>query len=880
VHLVAALPATLAGIGLLLLPGLGFLLWLSRDERRALSLDEKLFLVPAFSVAWASWVGLVLAEASRFSLVAAGAVGGGAGALLAIGGLWRKRRAGRRAADGSVLIDEAAWRMRRFARHNRQPSWATWLPSVVLLALALGLQTRPSEYIVGGRDPGTYVAAMGLIARTGGIVYTDPLLASLPPEDAGLFFRNPDKPDFSWSRFMGFPLENPRSGRVFPEFFHLFPVFGAFLFQAMGVKAALAAPCVFGVLGTLACFLALKRILGLAPASVGAGLLAANVLQVWFARFPVSEPMSQFLIWSGLLALAHWEWTQARWAGLLAGAAFGLSLFVRVDSALIIVPIGLYVLLRRVRGDIRWHELATVLVPFGLFVAHAALHARLWAWKYTQAILTRRYWQHPPHEWVLVIAAGIAVLYSAQPLGRLAMPLWLRHRRRLLAAFVLLIVLSALYAYFLRPALSAWAGGDNNDRSAALGPSMSRSALESAGFRRLAAQDAQAFLRFGWFVHPLGLALAVAGVAGLLIRCRRRHLFLLLCALSFSAFYFYKLRVWHDYFFAARRFLPVILPSALGFAAWAVVWWARKGRWQRTTSALMMTTLAGLFVRDTARIVSHVDWQGTVRFVAEQASLLGPNSVVIFEQQENLHLLSLPLWALHGAPILELARWNPDPALLDHAVRTWRRSGREVYFVYTYRGERGLCGLFLQHLRDVAFGTKEWERNYAGPPKQAAPRVFRFKVARVVLPEEVRVPPLSELDVGGSDEFQISGFFDREGGASRTYRWTGPCATLLLPTLAEARAVVFVASVGHRPTPARVDVSLGEMSVGSFVAGSDWTEQRLVLPAQRSATNLLRLSVSTWRPENVSPGSEDGRDLGVMIDRVWLESARPGAARR
>ena len=856
-HLVPVLPAALAGIGLLLLPGLGLLVWLAREERGALSLDEKLFLVPAVSVMFSAWTGLIFAEAGAFSLVAVGATTGAIGLVAGAIGLWRH--------------GPPWW---------RRPRWTDWVPFALLLALALTLQTRPSEYIVGGRDPGTYVAAMGLIGRTGGIIYTDPLLATLPAEDAALFFRHPDAPDFSWIRFMGFPLENPRSGRVFPEFFHLFPVFGAFLFQAMGVKAALATPCVFGVLGTLACFLALKRILGVAAATLGAGLLALNVLQVWFARYPVSEPMSQFLIWTGILALALWERTHARWAGLLAGSVFGLSLLVRVDSFLIVVPIGLYVLLRRLRGDMRWRELATVLLPFGLFAAHAVLHARIWAWQYTQAILSRRYWQHPPYQWLLVLGVGIALLHLARPLGQRAWPFWLRHRQRLLLALALFIVAGALYAYFLRPMLSAWAGADGNDRSAALSPSVWRSALEWLGFRRLAAHDAQAFLRLGWFVQPLGLALAVAGLVGLVIRCRRRHLFLLLCSLSFSAFYFYKLRVWNDYFFAARRFLPVVLPAALGFSAWALVWWARRGRWQRLTSALLAMTLAGLFARDTARIVRHVDWQGMVRFAADQASLFGPNSVVIFEQPASIHLLSLPLWSLHGTPILELARWDPDPTLLEHAVRTWRQSGREVYFVYTYRAERGLCGLFLQHLRDVVFGTKEWERSYVGPPTHAEPRAFRFKVARVVLPEEVRIPPLPELDVGGSDEFQISGFSGREGAGERTYRWTGPCATLLLPTLPKARAVVFVASVGQRPTPVRVEVSLDGMRVGSFVAGSDWTTQRLTLPSPRPATNLLRLSVSTWRPENVSPGSEDGRDLGVMIDRVWVEPAQSGAALR
>ena len=53
--------------------------------------------------------------------------------------------------------------------------------------------------LLGGRDPGTYIAAMGTIARTGAIVYTDPTVLAIPPEFVDLFYRHPDKPgDFEY----------------------------------------------------------------------------------------------------------------------------------------------------------------------------------------------------------------------------------------------------------------------------------------------------------------------------------------------------------------------------------------------------------------------------------------------------------------------------------------------------------------------------------------------------------------------------------------------------------------------------------------------------------------------------------------------------------
>src|SRR5689334_15003309 len=98
--------------------------------RAALRLDEALWLAVATSVCGALWVGLALAELGHFSLAHAALV-------LAAG-----------SAAGAAL----GWR--RLGR-----PWGTregMVPTLVVLALALGLFARPSEYVVGGRDPGAY----------------------------------------------------------------------------------------------------------------------------------------------------------------------------------------------------------------------------------------------------------------------------------------------------------------------------------------------------------------------------------------------------------------------------------------------------------------------------------------------------------------------------------------------------------------------------------------------------------------------------------------------------------------------------------------------------------------------------------------------------
>jgi hypothetical protein len=844
---VAPLPALAAGLCVFVLPGLVLLALLRPREREALRIDEALYLIVAASVALAAWVALVLAELGRFSLARACAVLAG---VSLVGALLGRRRLG------------ARWPPGRRARDL--------VPAVVLLALGFALQARPTEYLLGGRDPGTYIAAMGIVARTGGLAYADPGVLSIPPEDVELFYRNPQNPDYSWGRFLGFPLESPRSGRVFPEFFHLFPAFGAYLFATMGVKGALATPPVFGILGTLGAFLAFRRLFGEAAALLAGLLLALNVVQVWFGRYPVSEPVSQFLFFLALLLLALFEAHALPVFGALFGAALGLTLLVRIDSVLIAAPLCVLLLVRHAHRELPWRRALVVLAPLALLAAHAALHALLFARKYLVSIATRPYWDQPAWLWAL---AAVTLAAGAWAAGRHAdaLVVWLEAQgERLRLGLMLSVLALALYAYFLRPLLSAWAGGDGNDATLRLeDPRL----LEELGFRRLAAHDAQALVRLGWFVSPLALLLALGGLLLAIRDFRPRLLFGLTAFLTYAGFYLYKIRVYNDYYFALRRFMPIVVPWVFALAAFLLVRLAARGGPRRALAGVLATVLVALQAAGTWPIARFTDWRNAVRFVDDVARRFQRDDVVIFEQVQSIHLLSLPLWAIHGVNILELARFNPDPERLRHLISSWRGRYRNIYFVHTYRTD--LCGTFLERVEDRSFGSFEWERAYGRVPERPEFRALHFTISRVVPPEELQVPPLRELDLGGSDDFQVSGFFGKEGGGDLTYRWTGSCASVFLPGARAGDTLLVRASAGQRPEtakPAAVSVSLSGTPLGGFTAEPAFAEARLRLPDPLPpGPPVLRLDVTAWRPANLLPDSSDTRDLGVMLDRIRLE---------
>jgi hypothetical protein len=333
-------------------------------------------------------------------------------------------------------------------------------------------------------------------------------------------------------------------------------------------------------------------------------------------------------------------------------------------------------------------------------------------------------------------------------------------------------------------------------------------------------------------------------------------------------------------FFRGRdAILPAVL---LGLAAFAITRGARRPGAPRVVAAGLAAVLAAWFVRDTWPTLRqrgdwYRDWGGAVRFLDDVSRRFGPQDVVIFEQPRSIHLLSLPLWAIHGVNALELARFNPDPDRLQHLVRAWRPRYRNIYFVHTYSTD--LCGLFLQRVEEESFGGFEWERAYGRPPRGPEFKSLRFTISRVVLPEELQVPALPEVDVGGSDDVQVSGFHDKEGGGDHTYRWTGSCASLFVPGVRPGDVLSIVASAGRRPAerPAVVRVGLGGVPLGTFTAGPDWATHAFRVPADfAAALPVLRLDVAGWRPANTENGSSDVRDLGVMIDRVRMAPADGG----
>src|SRR5687767_2087304 len=157
-----------AAAGLLLiawLPGaLAFRLPIGRRERRAaLPAEERLFWQIVISLACSHAIVLGLAAAHRYSFT-----------RLLI-------------ADAVLALALAAASRFRLRLGGAPPTRAA-LIVVALVGLSVWRFFPPSEYIIGGKDPGTYVNEGIVIAQRGTLVYADPTVASVPSFARDLFF--------------------------------------------------------------------------------------------------------------------------------------------------------------------------------------------------------------------------------------------------------------------------------------------------------------------------------------------------------------------------------------------------------------------------------------------------------------------------------------------------------------------------------------------------------------------------------------------------------------------------------------------------------------------------------------------------------------------
>ncbi len=600
-------------------------------------------LAGAAGIMVALWVGLLLAEAGRFSA----------------GWAW----------GAAVVAGLLAWRAVR--RRGEEPAAGKGntrglLAAGALALLALAFTVPPSEFLLGGWDPGVYIHTASVLARDGALLPEAPDLAAMDAERRALIGRQGQG---AWEPFLG--MRMLPDGRLSPQFYHLYPVLMALVWPVGGARAALLVNPLLNSLAILLMYLWASRWVRPRWAFAAAVLLALNPAQVWQAGFGTAELLAQCLLLAGLVATdrALSPPPQRRLDALLAGAAFGLMMLAKYEAMLLVVPFSVGLL----AGLRERSQRGTLVLLLGMIAAlgvHAMVH---------QIFFSPLY--HPMGDWVLpgLAAAGIAaILIGAVAWRNPRQPAEVfpgaAGRRGLRLAAVAGFAVWVFLAWYVRPHLTV------EGRVLTLFTRLDPGVDEAGWFGFLAGRNARNF----WYLQALfgtaGLMAALAGVGLLMLRTRTVWRTAWLAA-SVGVLVLLMTQISHEPFmmFVARRMVPVILPLlCVGVAALgdrceeAAKIHPRRGVWAGLL--VLALPLAGT-IGGTAYLAAHREWPGLADWLDDLAAGI-PRGAAVYSDAPGF---AAPLRFLYGIPASEtgpLAPGQPGDPM------NWMRTPGEPADVY------------------------------------------------------------------------------------------------------------------------------------------------------------------------------------------------------
>lgn len=743
---------------------------------------------------------------------------------------------------------------------------------VLLLGSAV-VYFRPHEYVLGGNDAGTYLNIAVTAARTGQFVLHDEWSAFLSTAPEVTLRTQPSYYLTRHLQFVGYYLDDADPSRVIPQFFPFHPMLLALGVSLGGVWGGLLVTPLWGVLSLAAVYFVTRKLFSAPLALLAATLLALTPTHIYFARYPTTEPLTLLLVFSALLAFQMlWDdrAAGALW-GVFGGAALGAALLTRIDLPIVLIVFVAAIIVVRVRG--RWSRGWTwFALTLAAFVAHLALDVLLINWPYFwNSYGALRGLINSP----TLIGAGLLGVIGVIGLSMIAWRWRARGApqswrsitsaplvRRGLAAGV--IALSA-YAYFLRPVLEPI-----------------RMATSWPGNVRFPILDGQNWVRIGWYITPLGIALATLGLALIARRAslQRLSVFLAVGVLTIIQ-YVYNIFNTPYHIYAMRRYVPIALPVLMIFVAVALaaIWRAR--RWSRWAAlGLAVILMAGLiyqarFVLPLREFYSAVD-----QLTALNARLL-PNSIVIMSEPSESALadnFGVPLRFMFNHDLAAIRTDNAATGeFLDRLLARAAIEQRPVQLIAINPIAPAVrSSLHLQPRAVFEIRLHALLSTFYDYPSVDQPAYYGWEIYDVIGPRVTltATTPLT-IDIGTWDTAYIrSGFHGKDvlpDGTSA--RWTQADVVVDVPVATAGPLSIAVRALIFRPAavPASpISVWLDDQEIGKFTPGEAWQTFSFNGLAQPvNGISSLRFKSTTFNPLQLQL-SADNRDLGFVLDQISI----------
>lgn len=739
-----------------------------------------------------------------------------------------------------------------------------------LLLVAALLFLWPAEYVIGGADASVYLHLGAIWSRAGSFTFNEPLLADVSPSLLPGLLREmrPGQP-MQYLRFPGFYINAAAPAQIVPQFYPLHPMWLTLAHNLFGLRGSLYITPLWAVLGVWAVYMTFKRLCGAKAGLIGAFLLMVTPLQIYFARYPTAESLTQYLTWAALFCFIIYSTEGGALWGFLSGCALGQTFLTRIDVLPVLLIPGiwlLYALRRGLRLELLWF-----FAPFTLLLFQTVAQGLGPSYQYVWEVygsLWRLLASFQDSFWLmLLVLCGIPlVLYGVRRFPTVA-PRLVRAAKW---GGALGILIAGIYAYFVLPRIGTllevpyWYGDGT-----------------------IPVQNHLNLVRLGWYLSPLGIWLGITGISAMVVRENWQRVWPVLgVGLSFSLIYVRNIFNNPFHIYAMRRYVPVVLPFFVLGIVYGLTqlweWRERERRFVRIVTAILGITLVGWLGYNDRAVWNLIEFRGMTAQLEALVQRLEPDAVLLFDDAATTGVgvtIGAPLQYLYGLTAFDLQEDKLDHKSLKAAIDVWQEDERPVYWV---EGSVPVIGIFPQVHFAPDFGV--WirapylEQSYFHFPTERVEYQVPLEFYKLAAKTDCVFP--ARLDIGTLDTMYIhSGFYDKEWLGERSLRWTDGMGTLTLPCLppdVPDRVQLTLTAAGMRAggaPPATVSLSIDGVALGEWVFGAEFSDTSFPVPGEllRGDGHVLEIRSDTWVPQASNAGA-DSRQLGVLVDYITLSA--------
>lgn len=725
------------------------------------------------------------------------------------------------AAGGTFVLASARGRI---AAASSSP----YTVAVLLLAMvpaSVSLAVGP-ESILGGTDSGVYLAASVNLARTGSLWIRPVQLSELPSTLRPAFVgtvrsrvgQNEALPLTELDP--GFTLAGDDS-LVRPQFPPLYPAWSAVAFALGGLDGALLLPAILAGLGVVLVAAIGEIAYGRTAGLVAAALLALSPVELWYARETLAAMALQLLMLGTIYAVLVAEREGRRTLFLLAGLLSSLSVATKPTAALLLPALLAWAIHRRSR-----ELLASLLVgaPVATLIAYRCTpdYTRGVGWATVQMLPT--FLRAPPAVFTIAIAA--LLLTSALPLVLTRID----PRHAAVAARLALLGL-AVWLVLVRPPLFLTVSRHSEDRTN--------------------------ILQLCWYLTPLPPLLALASAMWQIRAGIDRVRLALLCLVSVDtvALLINNLAP-NTHPWLLKRYVVLTIPAMALLASLPIARALESRGLLRLGAAAALATAIAIPLRSHPRLALFPAYRGARALVESiDAAIPRPDTIVV---EGGARSLATPLWLLRDRSVLTI--WQPGArTLARRAIGEMQRLGRRVWVL---SDEQDLFGRSPDATFALDLATLAQVKD---APADDLERYVTTLAVTAAPPLEAALP--SHVDVGGADFGLTTGTYGSERTPDgRSYRWTGPEASV---TLARAGDTLCVELIAWRPagSPA-ADIAIGidETHLLGQHLSADPRGEELAFPLPAGLPTKLTVWIRS-RPfvPTLASDRADARELGVAL---------------